>query len=412
MSTEKVPGIFQTVFDFFCSLKLSVVILSLALVLVFAGTLAQEPLGLYLTQDRFFHSFFVDYASMAAAGKKFLQMFGVYLTPSTAMEVMAAPRIPVFPGGYTIGFAFLFNLIASQIRTFELSRTKFGLQLIHLGLILLLVGQLATDLFARESSMHIREGESKNYSEVDTYCELAVVDVSYPDKDRVTVIPQGILASEREIKDPNLPFTIRVNKFYRNSEVQAGPRNAAVQPPSTQGFGAHLNVRELPHETQMGRRDLSSAIIELVTPEGSLGTWLVSMWLEEAQPVTFGGRQYLLSLRPERLYKDYSLHLLSFTHERYAGTDIPKDFSSRVRLKNVATGEDREVRIFMNNPLRYQGDTYFQASYDKDEKGTLLQVVRNPGWLTPYIGCIVISLGLLMQFGSHMFQFLVRRREA
>src|SRR5215831_17119922 len=163
MSTETNSGILQKVFDFFCSLKLSVVVLCLALVLVFAGTLAQEPLGLYLTQERFFKSFFVDYASMVAVSKKFLQIFGIYLTPANAMEVMTAPRIPVFPGGYTIGLLFVLNLIATQIRTFEFSRTKFGLQLVHTGLILLLVGQLATDMLAVESSMHIREGETKNY---------------------------------------------------------------------------------------------------------------------------------------------------------------------------------------------------------------------------------------------------------
>jgi hypothetical protein len=412
MSTETNSGILQKIFDFFCSLKLSVVVLCLALVLVFAGTLAQEPLGLYLTQERFFKGFFVDYASMVAVWKKFLQIFGIYLTPANAMEVMTAPRIPVFPGGYTIGLLFVLNLIATQIKTFELSRTKFGLQLVHTGLILLLVGQLATDMLAVESSMHIREGETKNYSEIDTYCELAVVDISRPDKDRVTAIPQDILAAEREIRDPNLPFTIRINKFYKNSEVQSQRRSGAVQPPATQGIGTQLSIRELPHETQMTRRDMSSAVIELVTPEGTLGSWLVSMWIEDPQPVTFGGREFLMSLRPKRLYKNYSLSLVGFTHEKYPGTDIPKDFSSRVELTNAASGEAREVRIYMNNPLRYDGETYYQSSYDRDEKGTILQVVRNPGWLTPYVGCIVISLGLLMQFGAHLFQFLTRKREA
>ena len=57
----------EKIFEFFSSLKLAVWVLSLSLVLVFFGTLAQEPLGLYLTQERFFQSFFVDYASMAAA---------------------------------------------------------------------------------------------------------------------------------------------------------------------------------------------------------------------------------------------------------------------------------------------------------------------------------------------------------
>src|SRR5262245_20599914 len=245
----------EKIFDFFASLKLSVVVLSLSLVLVFLGTLAQEPLGLYLTQDRFFKSMFVDAASMAAALKKCLQMAGVYLEPSNAMDVKMAPRIPVFPGGYLLGFTFLLNLLASQIKTFELSWRKLGLQLLHVGLILLLLGQLSTDIFSVESSMHIRVGEAKNYAEVETYCELAVVDVSQPDRDRVTAVPQDVLMREREIKHESLPFVIRVNKFYKNSEVTNRKPDETLQPPATQGFGPQLSIRELAHETAMNRRD-------------------------------------------------------------------------------------------------------------------------------------------------------------
>ena len=42
------------------SLKLTVVCLSMSMVVVFFGTMAQDPLGLYIAQERFFHSFFID----------------------------------------------------------------------------------------------------------------------------------------------------------------------------------------------------------------------------------------------------------------------------------------------------------------------------------------------------------------
>jgi len=400
----------EKIFDFFCSLKLSVVVLSLSLILVFFGTLAQEPMGLYLTQERFFQSFFVDYASMAAASKKLLQMVGIYLTPSTAADVMAAPRIPVFPGGYGLGFVFLLNLVASQIKTFELSRSKIALQAVHVGLILLLVGQLTTDMFALESTMHIREGEAKNYSEIDRVSELAVVEVSNPEFDRVTAIPADLLAKEGELTSESLPFKIRVNKFYANSAMTRREPDATVQPPATQGVGPQVTVRELAQETQMDRRDMSSVVVELMTPEGSLGTWIASLWIDRPQSVQVGDREFEITLRPKRLYKPYSLELLDFRHEQYPGTQIPKDFSSLVRVNNPGSGEGREVRIYMNNPLRHGGETYYQASYDKDDKGTVLQVVRNPGWLTPYLACVIISAGLLVQFMMHLVGFFSRRR--
>ena len=90
-------------------------------------------------------------------------------------------------------------------------------------------------------------------------------------------------------------------------------------------------------------------------------------------------------LRQERYYLPFSLHLIEFRHDKYPGTDIPKNFSSRVRLQNLENGEDREVLIFMNNPLRYAGETFYQASFDPDDHGSVLQVVHNPSWLTPYL---------------------------
>ena len=89
-------------------------------------------------------------------------------------------------------------------------------------------------------------------------------------------------------------------------------------------------------------------------------------------------------LRPTRFYKPFNLHLVEFKHDVYPGTEIPKNFSSRVRLRRSDTGEDREVLISMNNPLRYNGETYYQASFDQDDQGTILQVVHNPSWLAPY----------------------------
>jgi cytochrome c biogenesis protein ResB len=128
--------------------------------------------------------------------------------------------------------------------------------------------------------------------------------------------------------------------------------------------------------------------------------------------VTVGNRTFNLALRLRRYYNSFSLQLADFRHDVYPGTDIPKNFSSRVRLRNAGTGEDREVLIYMNNPLRYGGLTFYQASFDNDNKGSVLQVVRNPSWLTPYFACLLVSAGLTIQFLSHLLNFLKKRKAA
>jgi hypothetical protein len=63
----------------------------------------------------------------------------------------------------------------------------------------------------------------------------------------------------------------------------------------------------------------------------------------------------------------------------------------------------------MNHPLRYRGDTYYQASFADNDTVSILQVVRNPSFLAPYIGCVVTGIGMLLVFGVHLWKFAHRR---
>ena len=135
--------------------------------------------------------------------------------------------------------------------------------------------------------------------------------------------------------------------------------------------------------TDTDHRDVPSAVVELLSPQGSLGSWLVSEYVNQAQEVTCDHRTFELTMRPRRFYKPFSLQVLAFNHDIYPGTDIPRNFSSRLLLQDPAAGEKREVVIKMNTPLRYRGETFYQASFDKDDQGTILQVVHNPAGLRP-----------------------------
>ncbi len=380
----------------FSSLRLTVVCLALAVVLVFVGTLAQVKLGLYEVQARYFQSFFV-----------------YWQLPGTAV------RIPVFPGGYLLGGVLLINLFVAYFSRLGRQRFHPGLLLIHFGLAALLLGQLWTDLAQRESVMRLAEGETKSYSESQRRSELAVIDPSDPNVDRVVAIPESHLRPGTTISHPQLPFAIRVHQFWANSAPVRGDTNATPQ--VTQGTGLQARFVPRPPVTTTDERNVPTAIIELLdaqAPGTSLGIWLVSDWLLEPQAVEVRGRKHLLALRLARYYKPFSLTLLEARHDKYPGTEIPRNFSSRVRVRQPATGEDREVLIYMNNPLRYGGFTFYQYQMAADEAVRMrgqkptstLQVVQNPGWLMPYLACTLVSAGLLWQFTGHLLAFLRERR--
>ena len=372
--------------QFFSSLRLTVVCLILGCVIVFWGTIAQVHLRLYRAQAEFFRSFFVYWQPAGTAWK-----------------------IPVFPGGYLIGGVLLINLLVSHVRYYQPGKRKIGIALIHLGIVLLLAGQMLTDLLSVESVQHLRIGEVKNYSESGRESELAVLDTTDTNADKVVAIPCNLLARTQSVQDPALPFEIHVQAFYANSEVsdKAAPGFDPVK--TTAGFGGGLWWRDLPRETDMQKTDVPSAIVAINGTQGLVGSFLISEFLGQPQVFSYNGRQYELVLRPQRFYMPFSLRLLAFKHDTYPGTDIPKNFSSRVRLQRPDTGEDREVLIFMNNPLRYVGETFYQASFDSDDHGSILQVVHNPGWLTPYLGCALVGAGLVFQFLTHLIPFLKRR---
>jgi hypothetical protein len=155
-----------------------------------------------------------------------------------------------------------------------------------------------------------------------------------------------------------------------------------------------------------------AAYVEIVGPAGSLGTWVLSSLVGMPQTFTFEGHTWELVMRLKRHYQPFSISLLQVTHEKYPGTEIPKNFASRVRLKDEAGHEDREVVIFMNNPLRHGGLTFYQYQMNAAGKMSAFQVVRNPGWLLPYVACIMMGVGLIWQFGYSLLGFIKKRSNA
>ena len=173
----------------------------------------------------------------------------------------------------------------------------------------------------------------------------------------------------------------------------------------SRGLGAGLQVLPRPVVTNDKEVNLSAEIIEIIYNKESQGVWLLSRALDQADSVTLGEKAYSISLRSKRLYNPYSITLKKFKREYYQGTTIPKAYSSIVQLNDSEFKESRETLIYMNHPLRYRGKTYYQASFGENDTRSILQVVENPGWILPYVSCILISIGLFWQFFSHLYRF-------
>ncbi len=370
------------------SLHITVWLLAFSMVLIFIGTLAQVKTGIWLTQKLYFESFFI-YAEVGSF------------------------KLPYFPGGYTIGGLLMINLISAFLVRFKPSVAKAGIYFIHIGFITLLVSELMTDLLSVESNMNIDEGGRTSYSESYRDNELVFIDRSHADHDTVHSIPVHLLKPNKEVAVPDTPLSIRTVSYYPNAKL--GREEGPVNSPATQGFAPRMNasVTPVPVDYSDNTVNAATAYVEVLGPEGSLGVWLVSNIIDNRFPpqmVTAGDQSWELALRFKRHYNNFDLELIDFKHDKYPGTEIPFNFSSEVIVHPHDSETSQKALIYMNHPLRYAGLTFYQASFSKDELTTVLQVVRNPGWILPYISVALMGFGMLYQFLFHFVKFLNKRR--
>ncbi len=119
-----------------------------------------------------------------------------------------------------------------------------------------------------------------------------------------------------------------------------------------------------------------------------------------------------LAYGAKKIKLPFNLFLKDFQLEKYPGSNSPSSFASEVVLNNPNDGISWDYRIFMNNTLNYKGFKFFQSSYDKDEKGTVLSV-NNDFWGTwiTYLGYILLMLGIVLSLFNKKSYFtsLVRR---
>ena len=374
--------------DALTSLKLTLLCLFLLMALVILCTFAQVKLGTRGAVDVWIRSLLVWWDVPGGTSS-----------------------IPIFPGGGLVGAVMLVNLIAAQARRMEWTVRKLGLWIVHAGLIVLFVGEFATSALQVEMQLAIEQGETADYVQSPRELELALIDVTDAKYEDAYGVPEQLLKRAGLIAVPGTPVSLRVIQFFPNAALSRRAAGAKASP-ATAGVGPLFAIEPLPTlhgDDEVNRRVV---LVEALAGATSSGTFLISNGLKDSQSFVQAGRTWELSMRPRREYLPYTITLRKFSHDVYAGTDFPRNFSSLVHLSNPARGDERDILIYMNQPLRYQGKTFYQASFGKGDTLSVLQVVGNPGWLLPYLSCALVAAGLVVHFTLSLRRSLFRPRRA
>lgn len=388
------------IFGFFSSLRLTVVLLFFSILLVFFGTLDQVHIGIYLAQKEYFESFFVIWT--------YPKQFYYY-------DQLHWLSIPL-PGGYLLGGLLVINLLCAHFRYFKFAWNRLGIAITHFGVVLLLISGFLISGMQRESLMSIQEGESANYSQSFYYHELAVIDTTDEKTDVVTSIPENMFEEGATFSPESLPFSVKLLKFYPHVQFGREAQNpTAPKSGATRGIAAEQKLVVFPAKPSYAQNSVNyaTALVEVLDGEQSLGRWLVSIIFDmnfPPQTFTFAGRNYTITLRPERYYKPYNMYLEKVTHEVYPGTTINKNFASKINIDHNDESKSRDALIYMNHPLRYEGLTYYQYQMIAEQGITRFQVVHNPSWLVPYIAVGLVGIGMTIHFLLSLYRFTIKHR--
>ena len=397
----------KLLWKFLTSIRLTLFLLGSGTFLIFFGTLDQVHDGIYLTQQRYFEHVFVLWS--------YPQQFPAY-------AFLKWVQLPL-PGGYLLGPLLLLNLFCAHFRYYRVGWKKVGIACIHLGLVLLLLGQFVAQVGQTDYFLWLAEGESNNYVEAFHHDELVVIDKSSPETDRVISWPVDAFQHKpTTLRHLTLPFTLNIVGFVQNANIMPADQAPPGSPDFgfTHGIGAERNftVLKMPPTYADGERNRATAVVDIATSKGVIGRWLLSNVFRQQTPMTIftpaqefevNGKVYEIALRFQRKYLPGSIELLDFKHDRYPGTEIPFNYSSDIRLHDLKSNTQRDNLIYMNHPLRYAGLTFYQASFADQDTKSMFQVVRNPGRAIPYIASALMTIGLVFQFSFSLVLFISKR---
>lgn len=184
--------------------------------------------------------------------------------------------------------------------------------------------------------------------------------------------------SSSKIKLPWMNFSIQLIKHERSSFPQKIPN-----------YRTPIEV-----DGNLVEGDLKALLLEI---RG------LQYWVTNEKPLTLeiDGEKIQVAITRENFRLPFELILDRFKMNTNPGTKTPASYESFLYIfSSLGT---RKAHVFMNNPLKFQELTFYQASYQQDPQTkqyrSTLSVNIDPGRSFKYIGSLLFVLGSLLHFG-------------
>jgi hypothetical protein len=378
------------IFGVLSGFGLATILLLLLGLLTWFATLEQIDNGLYPTLNKYFH------------------WKSPFLLPEIQGKIVPLP----LPGGYWVGALLLVNLLLGGVIRIRGGWTKVGNLISHIGIIFMLVGGGVAHHYSERGNMAVGEGDSSNVAEDYFEYVVEVAEIVDGEPETIHVIRGEWIDDLRDGRNrvfsfPDVPFSLDIGGYFINAAPVAVTERAPAQ-------GEHISdkyyLMEKPDET-MAESNTAGCYARIIR-DGA----------EKSEPFILAGasfhpytvrqddRVFTVDMRKRLWPMPFTVKLNKFTADFHPGTMKPSKFISKItRIEN---GGEADVTIQMNEPMRYEGLTFFQASYGPPGAGpgqrmySVFEVVKNPADKWPEYSLYVVAFGMMVTFLTKLAIYL------
>lgn len=347
--------------NWLASARLLLWLLPALMLLIAAGTVAQKYDGLYVAEKIYFSSFVI-------------WLFGA---------------VPL-PGGSALLSLLALSLLLKFLLRSQWRWPRAGINLAHFGVVLLFAGGIVSSLLAQDGSMTIAEGARAQAVHDFHQRDVMLVQGS----SLLAALPAEALRAGTTHRLPGLPVRLEIIDACRNCRISARETAGDELRSMARGMQLSANALEKNDEANTGGITFRLTGVNASTD----GTYIL---FEDGPTAKFSvdGQDYELAYGKRQRPLPFTVELKDFVRTNYPGTNNAKAYHSDVIIHDGALSWP--ARIEMNQPLRYRGYTLYQSAFinTPEKEMTVLAVSHDAGQFIPYLGTLIMGLGLLL----HLF---------
>lgn len=409
-------------FNFLSGFGLATCLLLLLGLLTWLATLEQVEKGLLPTLHKYFdaRSFF--------------------FTPE--LEILHLGDRPIkipLPGGYWVCFLLFINLLLGGIIRARKGWRHAGNLISHGGILLLIVAGGVAQLKEERGYMRLSQGETSNVAEAYTEFVVEVSEIIDGKASDVHVIrgehlddlqPQRLGSwdwfvrkfngmpvdgsAPRVFRIPDFPFDLQINGWIPNcapmSVVERAPEPGEI-PSDGIIDGYYLHRKE---DEKQAEVNLAGCHAVVLNRDGTTGPrFILAAASFHGYTLRHGDRTFFIDIHKRYWPMPIHVRLNKFTATFAPNTNKPESFVSEVT--RIEDGHEINATIQMNEPMRTQGLTFYQASYgpqgetDPAKLFSVFEVVKNPSDQWPKIAIWIVTFGLAVQFLLKLVMYINAR---